>query len=118
MTALLLLIGLVLVLINGFFVAAEFSLVRAKASHLQHAAEAGSRRARLAVQEIQEIDSYLSACQLGVTMASIGLGFAGEPALGHIFEPWFGSIFGDGAAVAVSIAFAFLIITVLHIVIG
>lgn len=118
MTALLLTVAVFLVLLNGFFVAAEFALVRAKASHLGESAESGSRASQLALQEIEQIDSYLSACQLGITLASIGLGFVGEPALGPLLEPIFEPIFGESAGVAISIAFAFLIITVLHIVIG
>ncbi len=118
MTALLLVVTALLVLLNGFFVAAEFSLVRAKASHLAAEAESGSRRSRRALQAIEQIDSSLSACQLGITMASIGLGFAGEPALGGLLEPLFEPLFGDEAATAAAIALAFLIITVLHIVIG
>lgn len=119
MTALLLFIAALLVLLNGFFVAAEFSLVRGKASLLEVQVEEGnSRRARAAVAAMTQIDSYLSACQLGITLASIGLGFVGEPALGHLIEPWLGGIFGDATSTVVSIAIAFTIITVLHIVIG
>jgi CBS domain containing-hemolysin-like protein len=118
MTGLLLATTFLLVLLNGFFVAAEFSLVRAKASHLETQAEAGSRRSQRALQSIEQIDSSLSACQLGITLASIGLGFAGEPALGHLLEPIFEPIFGESASTAAAIALAFLIITVLHIVIG
>ena len=121
MTWLLLLVTLLLVVINGLFVAAEFSLVRAKASLLEARIEEDgddSRRTRAALTAMTQIDSYLSACQLGITMASIGLGFAGEPALGHLIEPLFGDAFGEKAATAVSITLAFTIITVLHIVIG
>ncbi|MFY9487562.1 MAG: hemolysin family protein [Solirubrobacterales bacterium] len=119
MTALLLLIALLLVLLNGFFVAAEFALVRARASVLeQDIEENGSKRSIKALYAVRHIDAYLSACQLGITMASIGLGFAGEPAIGHLFEPAFEDIFGEDAGLAIAVAFAFLIITVLHIVIG
>ncbi|MBI2690759.1 MAG: HlyC/CorC family transporter [Solirubrobacterales bacterium] len=121
MTYLLLLVTLLLVLINGFFVAAEFSLVRAKASLLENPDEEGadsSRRNRAALAAMSQIDSYLSACQLGITLASIGLGFAGEPALGHLIEDVLGNSLGEGASAAISITIAFTIITVLHIVIG
>lgn len=121
MTYLLLLVTLLLVLINGFFVAAEFSLVRAKASLLENPDEEGadsSRRNRAALAAMSQIDSYLSACQLGITLASIGLGFAGEPALGHLIEDVMGNSLGEGASAAISITIAFTIITVLHIVIG
>jgi CBS domain containing-hemolysin-like protein len=117
--ALLLIVALLLVLLNGFFVAAEFSLVRARASVLeQDLEEHGSKRSAKALEAISQIDSYLSACQLGITMASIGLGFAGEPALGTVLEPLFDGVLGEGASVAAAITTAFLIITVLHIVIG
>ncbi|MBI4898054.1 MAG: HlyC/CorC family transporter [Actinobacteria bacterium] len=119
MNALLLIVALLLVLLNGFFVAAEFSLVRARASALEQDMEDhGSKRSAKALEAISQIDSYLSACQLGITMASIGLGFAGEPALGTLLEPLFDGIFGEGASVAAALTTAFIIITVLHIVIG
>ncbi|HEV7918997.1 MAG TPA: hemolysin family protein [Solirubrobacterales bacterium] len=119
MTALLIAVSLLLVVINGFFVAAEFALVRAKASHLeQDVQENGSRRSKKALEAIRQIDSTLSACQLGITIASIGLGFAGEPAFGHLLKPLFEDIFGEGAGVAASVFVAFLLITILHIVIG
>lgn len=121
MTWLLLLVTLLLVVINGLFVAAEFSLVRAKASLLETSVEEDgddSRRTRAAITAMSQIDSYLSACQLGITMASIGLGFAGEPALGHLIEPLFGDVFGEKTQTAVAVTIAFVIITVLHIVIG
>lgn len=121
MTWLLLLVTFLLVVINGLFVAAEFSLVRAKASLLETRIEEegdDSRRTRAAITAMTQIDSYLSACQLGITMASIGLGFAGEPALGHLIEPLFGDVFGEKTQTAIAITLAFVIITVLHIVIG
>lgn len=119
MTGLLLFLALFLVLLNGFFVAAEFSLVRAKASLLESdATENDSRRSKAAVTAMSQIDSYLSACQLGITMASIGLGFVGEPALGHLLEPLLGDFMGETTAVALTVIIAFTIITVLHIVIG
>jgi CBS domain containing-hemolysin-like protein len=118
---LLLLVTLLLVVINGLFVAAEFSLVRAKASLLESRVEEegdDTRRTRAALTAMTQIDSYLSACQLGITMASIGLGFAGEPALSGLIEPLFGDTLGPGTQTAVAVTIAFVIITVLHIVIG
>jgi CBS domain containing-hemolysin-like protein len=118
-SALLLFVAFLLIVLNGFFVAAEFSLVRARASVLeQDVEESGSKRSAKALEAISKIDSYLSACQLGITMASIGLGFAGQPAIGKLFEPLFTNIFGSGAGVVIAIATAFVIITVVHIVIG
>ena len=91
MTELLLLVGVgVLVLANGFFVAAEFSLVRARQSRVEQMRDEGKRGAALALEEIEHIDEYLSACQLGITMASLGIGFLGEPAIASLLESAFG----------------------------
>src|SRR5919199_5407497 len=100
MTALLLIAVIVLVFVNGFFVAAEFALVRSRRSRLEELAE-GSKSATLALQELDRIDEYLSAAQVGITMASIGLGFLGEPAIAELLEPALGG-FSHGVAVALS----------------
>lgn len=121
MNTLLLIVTLLLVVVNGLFVAAEFSLVRAKASLLEARVEEDgddSRRTRAALSAMGQIDAYLSACQLGITMASIGLGFAGEPAIGGLLEPLFGDLFGERTTTVIAVTLAFVIITVLHIVIG
>jgi CBS domain containing-hemolysin-like protein len=117
MTALLLVGLLVLVAINGFFVAAEFALVRARRSRIEEMAREGEAGARLALAELEEISEYLSACQLGVTLASIGIGFLGEPAIAKLIEPVLGGL-SHGAAVAISIAIAYLIVTSVHITVG
>ena len=117
MTALLLFAVLVLVLINGFFVAAEFALVRARRARVEQMAEEGLSGSRAALEELDDITEYLSACQLGITLASIGIGFLGEPAVATLFEPLFGS-FSHGAAVAVSVVIAYLLVTGLHITVG
>src|SRR4051794_18884578 len=114
-TALLLLAVLVLVLLNGFFVAAEFAFVRARTPYLETQAEEGRRGAGLAVEISRELSRYLSACQLGITFTSLGIGFLGEPAIATIFE----GILPEGPATyAVSLALAYLISTSLHITIG
>src|SRR5829696_8428471 len=114
----LLLLGLVaLVAINGFFVAAEFALVRARRSRIEEMAEDGQVGARIALVELEEITEYLSACQLGITLASIGIGFLGEPAIAKLVEPAFGGI-SHGVATALSIAIAYIIVTVVHITVG
>ena len=78
MTELLLLFGVaVLVAANGFFVAAEFALVRTRESRVEQMQQEGRKRAGLLLQQIDKIDEYLSACQLGITMASLGIGFLG-----------------------------------------
>jgi CBS domain containing-hemolysin-like protein len=117
MTALLLVGLLVLVAINGFFVAAEFALVRARRSRIEEMVEEGQSGAQTALIELEEITEYLSACQLGITLASIGIGFLGEPAIATLIEPAFGSL-SHGAAAAISIAIAYLIVTVVHITVG
>jgi CBS domain containing-hemolysin-like protein len=106
----------VLVLVNGFFVAAEFALVRSRRTRLEELAE-GSKSATLALREIDRIDEYLAACQVGITMASIGLGFLGEPAIARLLEPVFGGL-SHGVAVAISVAIAYIIVTALHVIVG
>src|SRR5688572_28032416 len=80
---------LVLVALNGFFVAAEFALVKVRSSQLDALIDEGDRTAKLAKHITQHLDAYLSACQLGITLASLGLGWVGEPFLAAIIEPLF-----------------------------
>jgi hypothetical protein len=87
MTEFLFLLGVaVLVAANGFFVAAEFALVRARESRVEQMRDAGKKGAALTLVQIDRIDEYLSACQLGITMASLGIGFLGEPAIASLIE--------------------------------
>ena len=119
MTELLLLIGVaVLVALNGFFVAAEFALVRARESRLEQMRDEGVRGAALALHQVDRIDEYLSACQLGITMASIGIGFLGEPAIASLLEEPLGEVAGHGVAVAISIVVAYVLVTSAHITVG
>jgi CBS domain containing-hemolysin-like protein len=118
MTAILLAGVLVLILVNAFFVSAEFALVRARRSRLEQMAADDDTRARLAVHEIDEISEYLSACQLGVTLASIGIGFLGEPAVANLIHPWLGGAVSHGVALAISLTIAYVVTTSLHITIG
>src|SRR5215213_4762326 len=117
-TVLLILAVLALIALNAFFVAAEFALVRARSDRLESLREEGIRGAELARRVVEEIDEYLSACQLGITMASIGIGFLGEVALAHQLEPLFGDVVGHGVAVALSVALAYLLVTSAHITAG
>jgi CBS domain containing-hemolysin-like protein len=118
-TELLLLLGVaVLVAANGFFVAAEFALVRARQGRVEHMRDEGQKGASLALHEIDRIDEYLSACQLGITMASLGIGFMGEPAIASLLEEPLGGVFSHGVAVAIAIAFAYFVTTSLHITVG
>ncbi len=119
MTELILLVGVaVLVAANGFFVAAEFALVRARQSRMEGLAEEGKSGARLALIQIDRIDEYLSACQLGITMASLGIGFMGEPAIASLLESALGESVSHGVAIVISISIAYLITTALHITVG
>jgi CBS domain containing-hemolysin-like protein len=111
----------VLVLANAFFVAAEFGLVGARRTRLDEMARAGNRKARLARRAVQSLDRYISATQLGITLASLGLGWIGEPALAGLIEGAFTWLPGTLASIAthgVASAIAFMIITVLHIILG
>jgi len=117
-TALFIILTVVLVLVNAFFVIAEYSLVRSRRGRLQAMADEGKRGARLALRQIDEIGDYIAACQVGITMASIGIGALGEPALAHLFEPLFGGALGHTAAVAVSVVISYLLITIAQSIIG
>src|SRR5918997_2597413 len=119
MTELLLLLGVaVLVAANGFFVAAEFALVRTRESKLEQMEKDGLSSAALAGEQVDHIDEYLSACQLGITMASIGIGFLGEPAIASLLEEPLGSVLGHGVAVAIAFTLSYLIVTSAHITVG
>jgi CBS domain containing-hemolysin-like protein len=117
-TALLLIAVLVLVLLNGFFVAAEFAFVRARKSQLEAEARGGQRGAALAVEISGDLPRYLSACQLGITLTSLGIGFLGEPAIASIIEDLIGDSISHNWSLAISLALAYLISTSLHITIG
>jgi CBS domain containing-hemolysin-like protein len=117
MSALLLVLLLVLVAINGFFVAAEFALVRSRRGKLEQLAEEGESGAEEVIEQLDKIDESLSSCQIGITIASIGIGFLGEPSLAVLLEPVFGSL-SHGAAVGISVAIAFILVTALHITVG
>lgn len=114
------LLVVLLVGLNGFFVAAEFAMVRLRESRLATMAESGSKRAGFARSMVNNLDAYLSACQLGITLASLGLGWIGEPAVASFLRPMFhGFGWNNEAAIhGTSVAIGFVIITMLHIVIG
>jgi magnesium and cobalt exporter, CNNM family len=111
----------VLVLANAFFVAAEFALVGARRTRLDEMARAGDGKARLARRAVQSLDRYISATQLGITLASLGLGWIGEPALAGLIDGAFGWLPATLATIAthgVASVVAFIIITILHIILG
>jgi len=109
-----------LVALNGFFVACEFAIVKVRASQLDTLAEEGNMRARFAKYVRGHLDAYLSATQLGITLASLALGWIGEQFLVNILEPFFAlaQIHSHAFVTSVSVALAFIGITFLHIVFG
>src|SRR5262245_49556469 len=112
---------LVLVLANAFFVATEFALVAVRRSRLEQLIREGNARARLAHQMVSHLDAYIAACQLGITMASLALGWIGEPALAHLLRPPIERLVGSlapAASHAIAVGVAFFVITGLHIVAG
>lgn len=117
-----LLVVLVLVAANGFFVAAEFSLVSVRRTRIDELVSEGDRRARVVKRSLADLDSYIAATQLGITISSIGLGWVGEPALARLLDPALEGLMPNGLAFVTTHTLAFLIafsvITVLHIVFG
>lgn len=111
--------AIVLVLANGFFVATEFAIVKIRSTRLDELAKSGVRAAARARPLVDELDEYLSATQLGITLASLGLGWLGEPAFSRLLMPLLADVGVPGSAVqALSYVLSFTIITVLHIVVG
>lgn len=114
-----LLFVLILIFLTAFFVAAEFAIVRVRKARIETLSEKGDRRAQDGLHVLRDLDSYLSTCQLGITMASLGIGWLGEPAVEHLLEPLLGSLFNNGAfAFTVSGVLAFFVITLFHVVFG
>ncbi|MFC4768389.1 hemolysin family protein [Effusibacillus consociatus] len=110
---------LFLVFLNGFFVAAEFAMVKIRSSRLTQLVEEGNRRAKVAQKITGNLDAYLSACQLGITLASLGLGWIGEPAIARLIEKPLTAFGVPGIAIhTIAFVVAFAVITFLHIVLG
>jgi CBS domain containing-hemolysin-like protein len=110
-----------LVFANGFFVSAEYSIVTVRKTRVDQLVAEGNRRARAVRRAITQPDRYIAATQLGVTMASLGLGWIGEPALASLIEPLFVSLPATIAATtahSIAVAIAFTLITAFHIVFG
>jgi CBS domain containing-hemolysin-like protein len=112
--------ALVLVLVNGFFVGAEFAIVKIRGSRVEELIRSGRRGAASVKEVVAQLNEYLSACQLGITLASLGLGWLGEPAFASLIRPLFGELGWISAAAShsISIGLAFAVITFLHIVVG
>ncbi len=112
----------VLVGANAFFVAAEFSLVKVRATRIEQLADEGSAAASVVRGQLTHLDNYIAATQLGITLASLALGWIGEPALAHVIEPLLapltGTVIAEELTRTFSIAVSFALITSLHIVMG
>jgi CBS domain containing-hemolysin-like protein len=117
---LLVILALFLVALNGFFVAAEFGIVTLRKTRIRAIAKTSGLRGRILAKVHGQLDAYLSACQLGITLASLGLGWVGEPAFAALLEPLFAivGITSDKIIHGVSFVFAFGVISFLHIVVG
>jgi CBS domain containing-hemolysin-like protein len=116
--ALKIILAALLVAINAFFVIAEYALVRSRRTRLEQMRDEGVKGARLALAQLANINEYISAVQIGVTLTSIGIGALGEPALADVFKSALGSTLAHGAAVAISAIVAFLIISSAQLVAG
>ena len=118
-----LLVVLTLVAANGFFVVSEFSLVRIRPTRLRELAERKISAAHVALRLLGNMDRVLGSVQLGVTMASLGLGWAGEETVAEMLRPWLLAVMGSsqtavGVAHAVALCVAFVAVTVMHIIFG
>jgi CBS domain containing-hemolysin-like protein len=121
LTQVLALVGaMLLVALNGFFVAAEFGLVKLRQTRVQSLASQHGMRGRVLAKVHAQLDAYLSACQLGITLASLGLGWIGEPAFAQLLEPLFelAGVTSPDVIRGISLVFAFSAISFLHIVVG
>jgi len=115
---LLVLVAGLLVLVIAFFVISEYSLLRSRHSRLALASEQRLRGARLALRQLEHINEYITTCQVGNTMASIGIGAIGEPALAHVFERALGNAGGHAVAIVVSVGVAYLLLSAAQITVG
>jgi CBS domain containing-hemolysin-like protein len=107
-----------MIALNGFFVAAEYALVRSRVDRLEQIEQEGRKKASLAINQIGRIDEYIAACQVGITLASIGIGAVGEPVLAHYLDRVFDNVIAHGAAVAIAAIVAYLVISASHITFG
>src|SRR4051794_41349965 len=103
---------------NAFFVAAEYALVRSRVDRIQSLTKEGAKGAALAEQQIERIDEYIATSQVGITLASIGIGAVGEPAIAKLLEDPLGEVLGHAAATALAVLIGYTVLTVLHITLG
>ncbi|HEY2180228.1 MAG TPA: hemolysin family protein [Solirubrobacteraceae bacterium] len=118
MNALKISLAAVLVAINAFFVIAEYALVRSRRTRLEQMRDEGVKGARLALDQLANINEYISAVQIGVTLTSIGIGALGEPALASVLKGALGGVLAHGAAVVISAIVAFAIISAAQLIAG
>src|SRR5919197_3005214 len=118
MSVLLLVLTALIIAMNGFFVAAEYALVRSRRNKVEALESEGAKGAGLLRLQIDDIDEYIATCQVGITMASIGLGALGEPTIAHLLEKPLGDAASHGVAVVISGAIAYLVLTANHVVFG
>ncbi len=118
LSGLMLLAALFLVVLNGLFVAAEFAFVRIRSSRVEAMVREGKVSAGLVKEATGSLDAYLAVCQLGITIASLGLGALGEPAIAVFIDPLLAPLLSEGLVHTVSFAISFGIITFLHVVFG
>jgi CBS domain containing-hemolysin-like protein len=116
--ALLIVLTGLLVLVNAFFVIAEYALVRSRRARLESLVEEGARGARLAVRQQENIGEYIATCQVGITMASIGIGALGQPAIQHVLEQPLGSALSHAVGVALAIVITYVLITSAQSIVG
>lgn len=110
-----------LVATNGFFVAGEFALVKVRSTRIDQLVSEGKSTAKVVQNQLSHLDTYIAATQLGITLASLALGWIGEPSLAHLIEPlfvWIGGAAAESIANSLAIAISFLLITALHIILG
>jgi len=113
-----LILAAVLVAVNAFFVIAEYALVRSRRARLEVMAEEGARGASLALSQLERINDYISAVQIGVTMTSIGIGALGEPALARLLKGALGNALSHGVSVAIAVVVAYLLVTATQLIAG
>jgi CBS domain containing-hemolysin-like protein len=116
--ALLLVVVPAMIALNGFFVAAEYALVRSRLDRIDALVQEGAKGARLARGQIERIDEYIASCQVGITLASIGIGAIGEPVIAHYLDKPLDNALAHGLAVAIAAVITYFLISALHITFG
>src|SRR5919204_2344380 len=118
MSVLLLVLTALIIAMNGFFVAAEYALVRSRRNKVEAMESEGDSRASRLRTQIDDIDEYIATCQVGITMASIGLGALGEPTIANLLEDPLGGIASHAVAIVISGLIAYLVLTTNHVLFG